>query len=323
MIDLRHRIGVGFVASSLFLVLSSGCKPSAPSTWQGYAEGEFIYVASPLAGKLETLQASRGIRVEAGSVLFKLETTLESAARDEAAARLKQSRSRLEDLRKGQRPEELNALSARLDAARAVARLSELRLNRTRQLKDSGATSVDDADRAQFTHEANARAVAELEAQVSVAKLGGRPDAISAAEADTAAAEAALAKAEWAVQQKTQKASAAALVFDHLYRPGEQVAAGAPVVSLLPPGNLRVRFFVGEKDYSSLSAGQVVRVQTPGRTELIPARVSYLSPQPEYTPPVLYNRENRAKLVFMVEATPEQPDAVKDLHPGQPLDVSR
>jgi HlyD family secretion protein len=95
------------------------------------------------------------------------------------------------------------------------------------------------------------------------------------------------------------------------------------VVSLLPPGHLKVRFFVSESDYATLKAGDPVRLAVTGRAAPLDARITYLSPQPEYTPPVLYNRENRAKLVFMIEAQPADLAATQDFHPGQPVDVTR
>ena len=113
-----------------------------------------------------------------------------------------------------------------------------------------------------------------------------------------------------------------ALVYDTLYREGEFVAAGLPVVALLPPENIKVRFYVAESDFAALQAGDTVHIAITGRPPLA-ARISYLSPKPEYTPPILYNRENRAKLVFLVEALFVDPTAARDLHPGQPVDVQK
>ena len=113
----------------------------------------------------------------------------------------------------------------------------------------------------------------------------------------------------------------AALVYDTLFREGEYVAAGQPVVSLLPPANIKVRFFVPEAGYGALKAGQAVKVAISGQAAPLDARISYLSPQPEFTPPVLYNRENRSKLVFLAEAALSG-EVARDLHPGQPVDVN-
>ena len=152
--------------------------------------------------------------------------------------------------------------------------------------------------------------------------MGARIDLIAAAEADVAASQAALDRASWSVSQKTLTAPRSALVYDTLYREGEHVSAGGPVVSLLPPENMLVRFFVPEAEFAGMKAGDTVKISITGRPEPIEAKVSYLSPQPEFTPPVLYNRENRSKLVFMVEARPVSSEIVRELHPGQPVDVT-
>ncbi len=311
--------------SALFLValaLATGCRQREAVGWQGYLEGEFVYVAAPLGGRLDHLAVRRGARVEAGAPLFALEAASELAAQREAADRLRSAQARRDDLKKGSRPSELAALEARVDQARVTAELSKSELLRQEELFKARVTSAADLDRARLTHERNARAIEEPAAQLATARLGGRTDAIAAAEADVAAATATRERADWAVAQKTQASAHDALVHDTLFREGEFVSAGAPVVSLLPPENLKVRFFVPESDFAALKAGDRVRVSITGRAAPLEARVNYLSPRPEFTPPILYNRDNRAKLVFMIEAAID-PAIARDLHPGQPVDVSR
>ena len=305
---------------ALAALLLGACARREPSAYQGYLEGEFVYVAAPLAGQLERLAVTRGARVEAGAPLFALEQSAEVSAMREAAERLRSAQARLADLRKGSRPSELAALDARLAQARAAAELSALELQRATKLHQTTVLSDDDFDRIRLNHEANTKQVVETAAQLDTARLGGRPDAIAAAEAEAGAAQAALDRAGWSVAQKNRSAPATALVYDTLFREGEFVAAGQPVVSLLPPANLKVRFFVPEAGFAALKAGQVVKVAITGQPPL-DARISYLSPKPEYTPPVLYNRANRAKLVFMIEAVFD-PAATANLHPGQPVDVT-
>ena len=304
----------------LTALLLGACARREPSAYQGYLEGEFVYVAAPLAGQLERLAVTRGTRVEAGAPLFALEQSAEVSTMREAAERLRSAQSRLADLRKGSRPSELAALDARLARARAAAELSALELQRATKLHQTTVLSDDDFDRIRLNHEANAKQMVETAAQLDTARLGGRPDAVAAAEAETGAAQAALDRAGWSVAQKNRSAPASALVYDTLFREGEFVTAGQPVVALLPPANLKVRFFVPEAGFAALKAGQVVKVTITGQPPL-DARISYLSPRPEYTPPVLYNRGNRAKLVFMVEAVFD-PAAATGLHPGQPVDVT-
>ncbi len=302
------------------IMLAAGCARRDATGFQGYLEGEFVYVAAPLPGRLEKLAVQKGARIEAGASLFSLEQSAEISSLREAAERLRQAQARLADLKKGQRPSELAAMEARLAQARAAAELSSLELRRATRLHETTVMSDDDYDRLRFNHERNTKLVAETAAHLATAQLGGRSDAIAAAEAETAAAQAALDRAGWSVAQKTQAAPVAALVYDTLYREGEFVPAANPVVSLLPPENIKVRFFVPEAGFAALKAGDRVHVAITGRPEL-EARISYLSPRPEYTPPVLYNRENRSKLVFMVEAVFD-PAAARDLHPGQPAEVT-
>ena len=305
---------------ALTVLVLAGCSRPAPAGYQGYLEGEFVYVGSPLAGRLESLAVQKGARVTAGTPLFTLERNAELAAQRQAADQLRAAQARLEDLKKGSRPSELANLVARRDQARAAAELSRLDLARQEILFATKVVAVSDLDRARLTHEQNLHAVDQLTAQLETATLGARTDAIAAAEADVSAAAAAKEHADWSVEQKSQAAPKAGLVFDTLYREGEFVAAGLPVVSLLPPSNLKVRFFVPEGQFAALRAGAAIRVAINGHPAPLAAHISYLSPQPEFTPPVLYNRENRAKLMFMVEAVFD--DDPSDLHPGQPVDVT-
>ncbi len=303
------------------LWLMSGCRRAGSSAYQGYLEGEFVYLASPLAGRLETLAVQKGARVSSGAPLFSLEQGAELATLHESAERLRQVQARLADLRKGQRPSELAALEARLAQARTTAELSRLEMERATKLHQTTVLSDDDYDRVRLNHEAHLTLIAETAAQLATAQLGARPDVIAAAESETAAAQAALDRAGWAVAQKSQTAPRAGLIYDTLYREGEFVSAASPIISLLPSENIKVRFFVPEAEFAALKAGGTVRVALSGLAAPLEARISYLSPKPEYTPPVLYNRENRAKLVFMVEAVFD-PAAARDLHPGQPAEVT-
>jgi len=299
----------------------AGCQRKEAAAWQGFLEGEFVHVAAPLPGQLEHLAVRKGAWIEKGAPLFALEQASERAAQQEAANRLLAAQARLADMKKGLRPTELTALEARTEQARAAAELSQRELERLNDLFRSGASAASEFDRARLTHDRNVRAVEELVAQLATARLGARSDAISAAEADVASAAAAKERADWATSQKTQPSPRSALVYDTLYWEGEFVTAGAPVVTLLPPENLKVRFFVPEGEFAGLRTGAQVRVAIAGRATPVEARVNYLSPRPEFTPPILYNRANRAKLVFMIEAAID-PVVARELHPGQPVDVT-
>jgi HlyD family secretion protein len=306
---------------ALALVALTACARKHPSGYQGYLEGEFVYFSSPLAGQLEKLAVTKGTHVAAGTPLFNLEQGAELATLQETVGRLRQAQARLSDLRKGQRPSELAALEARLAQARAAAELANREFTRLSRLHESKVASEEDYDRVRLNHESAVKRVAELAAQMDTAGLGARADLIAAAEAEAAAAQAALDRAGWAVAQKSQSAPQAGFVYDTLFREGEFVTAGQPVVILLPPENIKVRFFVPEPELGNIKKGGTVSVAQSGRDAPLEARISYVSPKPEYTPPVLYNRENRSKLVFMIEAV-FSADVARDLHPGQPVEVT-
>jgi len=308
-------------ATSLILaVFIGGCQGNPEQTFQGYAEGEYVMVASPLAGELDRLAVSRGSRVRAGDPLFTLDREEQQAEVAAARQEVQRLESRLADLRKGERPTELEALRSRLDQARAALELSVAEFARREELFSGKLISREELDRSRAALQRDRAAVSELQARLETASLGARTDVVEAARADVAAARARLRQADWAFAQKSHSAAQDALVFDTLYEPGEFVPAGYPVVSLLPPENIKLRFFVPEPLLGTLRLGQRLAVSFDGGGKPVPATISYLSPQAEYTPPVIFSRETRAKLVFMVEARPAAEDASR-LHPGQPVTV--
>src|SRR5215471_8404694 len=310
---------MGGALAALSILVS--CNRSDRNRVQGYVEGEFMYVASPFAGALESLPVQRGAQVTVGDPLFWLDSTSEKAARDEAERRLAQARANLEDAKKGKRPSEIESIKAQLKQARAALKLSESEFARQEALMGvPGATAELEFDRARSTRDQNHQRVAQLEADLKTAQLGSRTDQVTAAEAEVRAREAALAKAEWDLSQKHQSAPKAGLVFDTLYREGEWVAAGRPVVALLPPQNIKVRAFVPETQVGTVTLGQAARVSVDGVADPFLGKVSFISPQAEYTPPVIYSRESRAKLVFKIEIVFDS-ETGANLHPGQPVDV--
>jgi HlyD family secretion protein len=304
----------------LFLLLLAGCAQAPPDYFQGYAEGEFVLVASPRAGRLDRLAVGRGQQVAAGGLLFALEAEEEAAAVAEAEKRVREAEQRLADLRKGERPSELEAIRAELAQARAARKLSREEWQRRQTLFRERVVSAEELDRAETAFRRDEAAVAQLEAVLETARLGARSDQIAAAGSAAEAARARLDQALWALEQKGQAAPAAALVFDTLFEEGEFVPTGRPVVSLLPPENVKVRFFVSEAAVGTLRVGQQVAVSFDGGGAPVPATIRFISPRAEYTPPVIYSRETREKLVFLVEARPSPGDAPR-LHPGQPVEV--
>jgi HlyD family secretion protein len=314
-------VRLGFSMALISVCLLMGCSQSDSNQVQGYVEGEFVYIASPLPGALQTLHVQRGMQVKADDLLFTLDHTPEQAARDEAERRRAQARANLEDAKKGRRPSEIDAIEAQLKQARAALSLAEREYTRQESLTQTpGATAELEFLRSRSARDQARQRVAQLSADLKTAQLGSRSDQIAAAEANLRAVEAALVKAEWDLSQKRQTAPQAALVFDTFYREGEWVPAGRPVVALLPPRNIKVRAFVPETMVGTIHPGVHVQVSVDGVGEPFLGTVSYISPKAEYTPPVIYSQDSRTKLVFMIEAVFDSDTSV-NLHPGQPVDV--
>ncbi|WMP18488.1 HlyD family secretion protein [Thiothrix lacustris] len=303
------------------LPLLPACQESATNTLQGYVEGEYVHLAAPFAGTLQTLAVQRGAQVKQGDPVFTLEQQNETAARQGATDRLHAAEAQLADLQSGKRPQELQVIRAQLTQAQAAAQLSATELQRVERLVKGRFISSDQLDTARTNDKLNQAKITELQAQLSVAELAARPDALKVAEANVAAARATLQQADWQLAQKTVTATRNGLVNDTYYQQGEWVPAGSPVLSILPPENRKVRFFIPEPQLGSLQTGQTVQVSCDGCGDSIPMKISYISPQAEYTPPVIYSKDSREKLVVMVEAVPNAADATR-LKVGQPVDVT-
>ncbi len=312
---------VAVIALSLIVAgLGAGCSRHDDNAYQGYVEGEYIYLGSSQAGKLTQLPVARGQTVKADTPLFALDIVDETAALEQAQHQLAAARSQLADLETGKRAPEVAVNRAQLAQAVANARKASLQLTRDEAQFSAGGIPKAQLDDSRANADATAAQVRELTSQVEVARLPGRSQQLAAQQAQVAAAEAVVTQAQWKLDQKRVKAPADGLVYDTLYRMGEWVPAGSPVVQMLPPQNIKVRFFVPETIVGGLAPGRAVTIHCDGCTADVPAKITYVSNEAEYTPPVIYSNESRAKLVFMIEAHPSVADANK-LHPGQPVAV--
>jgi len=315
-VDVAQRIIAGVVAALL-----AACSGDKSSAWQGYVEGEYVNVASPVAGRLDKLLVLRGQTVEAKAPLFRLESEQELAAKQQADEQLNAAQAQLADLRLGRRRPEVAVTEAQLAQAEAAQQQAALQLRRDEAQFEAGGIARAQLEESRSNQAIKAARVRELAGQLDVTRLPAREDQIRGQSAQVAAARAAQSQAAWRLDQKQVAASQAALVADTLYREGEWVAAGSPIVRLLPPGNVKLRFFVPETSAGSLKPGRKVSVGCDGCGAGVAAVVSYVSNEPEFTPPVIYSNETRAKLVFLVEARPS-PESAARLRPGQPVSVT-
>ena len=289
------------------------------SSYSGYVEAEYVMVGSAVGGPLATLDVRRGDKVTAGARLFTLDDTAERGARDEADGKLQTAVAQLADLLTGRRAPEIEAIVAQRVQAVAALRQSETELQRQTRLQASNASSAQQLELARKQRDQDKGHVDELDAQLRVARLPGRDEQINAAQATVTSAQGTLAQAQWQLGQMTGTAPTDGTVVDTLYRPGEQIGGGKPVVQLLPPGNIKIRFFVPEGIIARIAAGQNVRISCDGCGAPITAVIRFISPQAEFTPPVIYSREQRSRLVYLVEAWPNE--RAEALRVGQPVDV--
>jgi HlyD family secretion protein len=303
---------------ALVALLATGCNEQPEGVVNGYVEGEYVYVGAPDGGWVTQVPVQRGAQVKVGDLLFTLDADAQTAAREQAAAQLAQAQSQLANTQKGLRPDEIAALQASLGQAKANLQLAEADLVRAKDLRAKGfvAQSVLDAKQAQ--RDVTAEQVKQIQSQISLGRKGARPDEIAAAQANVSAAQAALERADYALSQRRIASKVAGRVEDTLRRAGEYAAPGAAVVQLLPPQNVKVRFFVPEQGRAKLAVGTQVAMRCDGCQPNLRARVTFIASDAEFTPPVIYSVGSRDKLVWMVEAVPE--GAV--LSPGQPVDVT-
>ena len=285
-------------------------------TLAGYIEGEPLYLAAPVAGTVRVVHVMRGQEVAAGQPLFVVDPAQVRAQYDQAAAEARAAEAQAQDARKGQRPLELAVFEANIAAAEARARDAHADLRRIQPLVRQGwyaPARLDDARSAADAADAQVRAAKR---QRDAATLGARQDQVAAADARVAQAQAAVTGAGARLGEVAPVAPKKARVEDVFFHAGEWAPANQPILSLLPDERIKVRFFVPERELAAYRIGRTVRFACDGCAKGLSARIEFVSPRPEFTPPVIYSREARDRLVYLVEARPSA-----RLNPGQPVDV--
>lgn len=286
----------------------------------GYIEGEALYLASPVPGAVARVDVRRGQRVAAGASLFSVEPEQRAALGAEAEAQYQAALAQAEDARKGQRPAELGVFEADIAAALAQERETRAALARVRPLVARGFYAKARLDDAVAAHDTAVAQVNAARKRLEAATLGARGDQIRAADARVAQAQAAVRQTNARTAIMSPTAPGAGRVEEVFFQQGEFAAANQPIVALIPDDRMFVRFFVPEAEVARYRPGQRIAFACDGCPGGLSATVSYVSPRPEFTPPVIYSRETRDRLVFMVEARPEGDPA--RLTPGLPVDVT-
>ena len=276
----------------------------------GYIEGESLFLAAPVAGTVSRINAEEGQRVAAGAQLFAIDPATLSAQGEQAQAQVAEARTQIASAQANAQQAEAEAAAAATDVDKAQRDLGRLLAVRR---DDPDAVAGTDIDAAQAAlREASARLRAARET------ASARRAQIAAARAQENQARGGSREVDIRVGQLSPPAPSAGRVEEVYFRPGEWAAANQPVVSLLPDDRIKVRFFVPEKEVARYRPGRTVRFSCDGCLSGLSAKITYVSPRPEFTPPVIFSRDSRDRLVFMVEALPAKP---ANLMPGLPVDV--
>lgn len=316
----RNRGWLRIMPVATLALLLAACSGNTNAPVQGYVEGTYVYVSADHAGRIVARPATAGATVAEGDILVRLDDADEVEAVAGAEARLAKAEAELANLRSGMRPVEISVIEAQLSEARANFDLAEEEYQRQLILREKGVVSQAAVDNAKARRDAAEASVQAIEHELEVAELPARPELITAAERNVAAEEAALAQARIALERRTLAAPESALVEETFFEPGEYAAAGSAIVSLLPDANRKIRFFVPEPRLATVSIGSKVAIDCDNCAEGLEGEVTFVSSAAEFTPPVIYSKDVRDKLVFRVEAKPL--GAAAQLKVGQPVDVT-
>lgn len=288
--------------------------------YNGYLEADYTYVAPSVTGRIRTLSVAEGEDVVVGAFLFDMDATQQRAALRAANARVAQAEANLRNLETGSREAEIEVIRASLEEARAARALAETTLRRTENLAKRGIVTQAKVDTDKSALEQADAHVAQLEAQLRVAELPARDEQVIAAKAtlDAARADAELAAARLDDMRTT--APIRGRVEKIYYTVGEVASAGTPVVSILPPDVLKVLFFLPESARSTFAIGDRLALSCDSCPDGLEVTITRMASDPQYTPPIIYSRDERHRLVFRAEA---HLATGAGLLPGQPVSLER
>ncbi|WP_115174514.1 HlyD family secretion protein [Legionella feeleii] len=309
---------IKFLFIALLILMAANCGQQKERSYQGYVEGENVYLASPNSGRLMRLYVHRGDQVKKGQLLFSLDADPQILVVKQNEADLLEAQKLLNDLMQPRRSPEIAAIQAQIEQTDAQLKLAEIRVQRTQQLYAKQAIDKDSVDEAVALYKEQKQLKAQYESNLQLAKLGSRDEQIKAQQAQVISLTAKLAEAKWQLEQKTVYAPNDGFIFDTYYREGEFVGSEQSVLSLLPPENVRIEFFVPVQTLTRLRRGQEITFLCDGCMKTSEATINYISPEAQFIPPLVYSRDNSDKLVFRIKAKLKHPSEFK---PGQPVSV--
>lgn len=305
--------------TGLIAVVIPGLAANEPPRWNGYVEADYVYAAPATAGQIETLAVREGDVVGKGDLLFTLKQDQQVALLDGAQARVTAAEANLANLTTGSRADEIDVIRASLSKAESDLSFAQDSSARSGKLFAQGVVTQAKLDQDRATLASAEAAVRQLQAQLKVAELPARDAQQWAAEANLAAARADAEKAKSDLGDRTVLAPAGGRIERLFFDEGEMAAAGTPVLSILPEGALKVKFYLPETARQQFALGDTLSVSCDGCPAGLTATVSYFASDPQFTPPVIYSRDERQRLSFLAEAVL----ATSALHPGQPVTLER
>ncbi len=308
-----------WVMGALVAVVPGLGPPDTP-VYNGYLEADYIYVAPLTPGRIVSIAADEGDQVQVGQVLVTLEDQAQRAALQAAEAAVAQAEANLENLKTGGRVDEIAVIAAALHRAEADRALAEANFARTQHLAVQGQVSAAKADQDRAALAAAAAQVEQLQAQLNVAGLPARDAQRLAAEAGLNMARAEGESARIALADRILRAPVTGLLERRFYEPGEVAGAGAPLLAIFDPTRIKVIFYLPERERAGFRLGDVLQMDCDGCAAGISVRLTRMDAAPQYTPPILYSRDERGRLVFRAEA---QVSGGEGLLPGQPVTLWR
>jgi HlyD family secretion protein len=294
-------------------------QPPGQTNYLGYVEGETVMIAAPQAGRIIARPAVKGAAIKKGEIVFSVDPSVAAAERSRAEAAIQTAQAQLDNLLTGKRDPELDQIRAQRREAEASLALAKAEMLRTMSLTTTGTNSRMSLDQAQAAVSQSKARVAQFEAAEAAAKLAARGPEIEAARSQVKEAEASAEQARARLAELSPAAPVDAIVENTFFEVGEWVGAGQPVVSLLPPNAVTLRYFVPEAVLAKAQPGASIHFTCDGCGPEKTATITRVEATPEFTPPVIYSQEARAKLVFLVEARPDAIDPL--LRPGLPIEV--
>lgn len=305
---------------TFFCFLLINCSKDNEQQVQGFIEGQFIYLSSSVSGDLDELLVYRGDSIKIGEKLFVLDPNPQKAELVQAKNELKAAQDNLNNLIQGNRLTILQGIEAQISQNHALLKFAKQTLIRNQYLYKQGTIGKAQLDEAESNYQNALEKVNQLKADLAEAKLGAREHLIAEQESRVAAEKEKVAKFEWQLSQKTMYSPFNARVYDTFFKEGEFVPAGRSVLAILAPKDIKLIFYIPEPQLSQLKLGDSVEFDCDGCAGRTTAIIDYISPQAEYTPPVLYSRESRQKLVYRIEAA-IAPQLAVNFNAGQPVNV--